>query len=317
MDKVSIIVPCYNEEETVPVFFETVEEILKNAPFDYEYVFINDGSEDKTLQKLRELYILAPDKVRFASFSRNFGKEAGLLAGLTEAVGDYSVVMDVDLQDPPEMLLEMYDILQKEPEIDVVGTRRVTRDGEPAIRSLFAKLFYKIINKISDAQIIDGARDYRMMRKAMVDSILSLTERNRFSKGIFSWVGYNTKYLEYKNIERVAGNTSWSFWSLLRYSIDGIVSFSEAPLNISIYFGLFSVLIAFIGAVFIVVRTLLFGNAVQGWSSMVCIFLALGGAQLLCLGIIGKYIGKIYTEVKRRPSYLIKETEKTYEGKPK
>ncbi|HIX01571.1 MAG TPA: glycosyltransferase family 2 protein [Candidatus Ligilactobacillus excrementigallinarum] len=305
--KLSIIVPCYCEEESIPLFYDAVEKVAPQLPgIELEYWFIDDGSTDNTLAELRKLQQKDPSHVHYASFSRNFGKEAGLYCGLQQATGDYVAVMDVDLQDPPELLPKMLGYLESG-EYDCVGTRRVNRKGEPPIRSFFAHLFYKLINTISDTEIVDGARDYRLMTRQMVDAILSMSEYNRFSKGIFSWVGFKTKYLEYTNQERVAGKTSWNFWSLLKYSIDGIVSFSQTPLNIASYVGLLSSIGSVIGIIFVIIRKLLYGGSAFGWASMVCIFLFIGGIQLLCLGIVGKYIGKIFMEVKKRPIYILKE----------
>ncbi|CAD5900267.1 MULTISPECIES: glycosyltransferase family 2 protein [Carnobacterium] len=307
---ISIVVPCFNEEESIPLFYAALEkerESLINA--DIEYIFVNDGSKDNTLNVLRSLAKEDKERVKFISFSRNFGKEAGLYAGLQQATGDYVAVMDVDLQDPPEMLPEMLQIIREE-EYDCVGTRRVSRDGEPPIRSFFARQFYRIINNISETEIVDGARDYRLMTRQMVNAILSMEEYNRFSKGIFSWVGFDTKYLEYKNQERVAGETSWSFWSLFKYSLDGIVAFSELPLAFASFVGFFSFLAAMIAMVVIVIRTLLLNDPTSGWPSLVCFILAIGGLQLFCLGILGKYLGKTYLETKKRPIYIVKETEK-------
>lgn len=307
---ISIVVPCFNEEESIPLFYAALEkerESLINA--DIEYIFVNDGSKDNTLNVLRILAKEDKERVKFISFSRNFGKEAGLYAGLQQSTGDYVAVMDVDLQDPPEMLPGMLQIIREE-EYDCVGTRRVSRDGEPPIRSFFARQFYRIINNISETEIVDGARDYRLMTRQMVNAILSMEEYNRFSKGIFSWVGFDTKYLEYKNQERVAGETSWSFWSLFKYSLDGIVAFSELPLAFASFVGFFSFLAAMIAMVVIVIRTLLFNDPTSGWPSLVCFILAIGGLQLFCLGILGKYLGKTYLETKKRPIYIVKETEK-------
>lgn len=307
---ISIVVPCFNEEESIPLFYAALEkerEFLVNA--DIEYIFVNDGSKDNTLNVLRSLAKEDKERVKFISFSRNFGKESGLYAGLQQATGDYVAVMDVDLQDPPEMLPEMLQIIREE-EYDCVGTRRVSRDGEPPIRSFFARQFYRIINNISETEIVDGARDYRLMTRQMVNAILSMEEYNRFSKGIFSWVGFDTKYLEYKNQERVAGETSWSFWSLFKYSLDGIVAFSELPLAFASFVGFFSFLAAMIAMVVIVIRTLLLNDPTSGWPSLVCFILAIGGLQLFCLGILGKYLGKTYLETKKRPIYIVKETEK-------
>lgn len=311
MKKISIIVPCYNEEETIELYYKEMQKIskkIKNAEF--ELIFVNDGSTDKTLDILRSL---AKNKdVRYLSFSRNFGKEAGIYAGLKYATGDYVGLMDVDLQDPPEMLTEMYNILETG-EYDCAATRRVSREGEPPIRSFFARLYYKIINKISKTEIVDGARDFRLMTRQMVDSILEVTEYNRFSKGIFSWVGYKTKWLEYQNIERVAGTTKWSFWKLFLYSLESIVAFSTVPLSIASIFGILFCFVAFIIILFIIIRTLIFGDPTSGWPSMACIMFFIGGIQLLCTGIIGQYLSKTYLEVKNRPVYIVKETEADYE----
>lgn len=307
--KLSIIVPCYFEEESVPLFYDAVQRVapeLKDV--ELEYWFINDGSTDGTLAEMRKLQEKDPRHVHYASFSRNFGKEAALYCGLQQATGDYVVVMDVDLQDPPEMLPIMLKYLEDPNEdYDCVGTRRLTREGEPPVRSFFARMFYKLINRISDTEIVDGARDYRMMTRQMVDAILSMSEYNRFSKGIFSWVGFNTKYLEYKNRERAAGTTSWNFWKLFQYSIDGIVNFSQAPLDIATFIGALTAFVSLIGILWIITAKIFFGNPTAGWPSMVCIMLFIGGIQLSCLGIVGKYIGKIYAEVKHRPIYILKE----------
>lgn len=309
MKKLSIIVPCYNEEEALLIFYEELtKEICKIEQIETEILFINDGSKDKTLEIIKELN-KKDLKVRYVSFSRNFGKEAAMYAGLKEATGDYIVIMDADLQDPPSLLKEMYEILE-EKEYDCVGTRRVTRKGEPKIRSFFARLFYKIMQKISGMNIVDGARDFRMMTKQMKDAILEMTEYNRFSKGIFTWVGFNTKWLEYENIERVAGKTKWSFWKLFLYSLDGITAFSTFPLVISTFIGTLLCIISAIFILIIIIKTLVFGNPTSGWPSLACIVLFVGGIQLFCIGIIGQYISKIYLEVKNRPIYLIKETEK-------
>lgn len=308
MKLISIVVPCYNEEETVEIFYNETEKINhKLQDYQFEYIFVNDGSKDRTLNRLR---LLSQNKaVHYISFSRNFGKEAALYAGLKEAKGDYVTVMDADLQDPPELLLEMVQILEQG-EYDCVGTRRSTRKGEPPIRSWFARKFYQLINRIGEVEMVDGARDFRLMTRQMVDSVLELSEYNRFSKGLFAWVGYNTKYLEYENRERVAGQTSWSFWSLFKYSIDGIVNFSEAPLNLASFVGAFSCFASIIAMIFIVVKTLIFKDPTSGWPSLVCIILFIGGIQLLCLGIVGKYISKIFLETKKRPIYIIKERDK-------
>lgn len=305
---ISLIVPCYNEEEMIPLFITEIEKIMLKMPeVDYEYVFVNDGSKDQTLAVLKEQALLN-SHVRYLSFSRNFGKEAGLYAGLNHAKGDYVVVMDVDLQDPPELLPEMYRLIKTEA-FDCIGTRRSTRKGEPPIRSYFARQFYRLINRISDTEIVDGARDYRMMTRQMVNAILEISEYNRFSKGIFSWVGFETKYLEFENKERVAGETSWSFWGLFKYSIDGIVAFSEAPLDIASIVGFLSFAAAVVLAIFFAIRTLIFGNPTSGWTSLITIILGLGGMQLLSLGILGKYVGKVFLEAKHRPIYILKETD--------
>ena len=305
----SVVVPCFNEEESIPLFYEEMERVRTSMGEEFEYIFINDGSSDKTLDVLRELNLLNP-YAHYLSFSRNFGKEAALYAGLQHATGDYVTVMDVDLQDPPELLIEMKQRLDQQPNLDCVGTRRVTRDGEPPIRSFFARMFYKLINHISQVEMVDGARDFRLMRRPMVDAILKLSEYNRFSKGIFAWVGFDTEYLEYKNVERVAGETSWNFWSLFKYSIEGIVNFSDAPLNIAFIGGLLSWVLAFVMMVLIVIRTLVFGDPTSGWPSLMTVILFLGGFQLLTIGILGKYIGKIFLETKNRPIYVIKEKSK-------
>lgn len=307
-DLISIIVPCYNEEEMLPLFYEEIDRISKGMDtVVFEFLFINDGSKDQTLMKCKEL-ASEDSRVHYYSFSRNFGKEAALYAGLEHAKGDYVAVMDVDLQDPPELLPEMYTLI-RDGGYDCIGTRRKDREGEPIIRSFFAKKFYRLINRISDTEIVDGARDFRLMNRQMVDAILDLTEYNRFSKGIFSWVGFDTKYLEFDNKERVAGQTTWSFWSLFTYSLDGIVAFSEVPLAMASIVGFFTFAVAIIMALFFAVRTLIFGNPTSGWTSMVVIILALGGMQLLSLGIIGKYLGKTFLETKRRPIYILKETD--------
>lgn len=308
MDKISIVVPCYNEEEALPFFYKAIVEVMKKMePVEFEIIYVNDGSKDNTLGLLREL-AKQDSRMRYISFSRNFGKEAAMYAGLKATTGDYVAVMDADLQDPPGLLVEMYDILKKE-DYDCVATRRVNRKGEPPIRSFFAKLFYKIINKISNANIVDGARDFRLMNREMTDSILSLGEYNRFSKGIFGWVGFRTKWLEYKNVERVAGKTTWSFWKLFLYSIDGIIAFSTTPLVISTLMGCLFCFLAIIMVFVIIFKTIMYGDPVSGWPSTACIILFVGGIQLFCTGIIGQYLAKTYLEVKKRPIYIVKETE--------
>lgn len=303
---ISVIIPCYYEEETIPLFYAEMEKIKFQLNDHFEYIFVNDGSKDRTLQVLRDLNQV--DKsVHYLSFSRNFGKEAALYAGLKHATGDLVTVMDADLQDPPELLLTMKSMLEKNPDLDCVGTRRTTRDGEPPIRSFFAKMFYKLINRISQVEMVNGARDFRLMRRQMVDAILEVSEYNRFSKGIFAWVGFETEYLEYKNIERVAGQTSWNFWQLFNYSLEGIINFSDAPLTIAFLAGILACLVAFVLMLIVIVRTLIFGDPTSGWPSMVSIILFLGGFQLLTIGILGKYVGKIFMETKKRPVYVIKE----------
>lgn len=304
--KISIVIPCFNEEKTVPLFFDEVEKF--RGDYEFEYLFIDDGSSDGTLAAIKKLANVH-ESVRFVAFSRNFGKEAALYAGLQASTGDLVTVMDVDLQDPPELLPVMINKVINS-DIDCIGTRRSTREGEPAIRSFFAKKFYQLINKISDTEMIDGARDYRMMTRQMVDAVLELAEYNRFSKGLFSWVGFKTEYLSFENRERVAGETSWSFWKLFNYSIDGIVNFSDTPLNIASFVGALSCIGSGIAILFIILRALLFGDPTSGWPSLVSIVLFIGGIQLLCLGIIGKYIGKIFLETKKRPVYIVRETEK-------
>ncbi|HFI0422703.1 TPA: glycosyltransferase family 2 protein [Streptococcus suis] len=303
---ISVIVPCFNEEEAIPYFYDAMEKVRKEMEEQFEYIFVNDGSKDRTLKVLRQLS--GQDRaVRYLSFSRNFGKEAALYAGLQAAQGELVTVMDVDLQDPPEMLMEMKAMLDGNPDLDCVGTRRVSRDGEPPIRSFFAKLFYKLMNKISQVEVVDGARDFRLMRRHMVDAILSVSEYNRFSKGIFAWVGFETEYLPYENVERVAGETSWSFWKLLSYSIEGIINFSDTPLNIASYTGFFTFLLSLVLMVFVVFKTLVFGDPTIGWPSTICIILFLGGLQLMTIGILGKYLAKVFLETKKRPIYIVKE----------
>ncbi|MGT2963935.1 glycosyltransferase family 2 protein [Streptococcus acidominimus] len=303
---ISVIIPCFNEEEAIPLFYQEMEKIRAQMEESFEYLFINDGSQDQTLEVLRGL-ASQDEAVHYLSFSRNFGKEAALYAGLKEAKGDLVTVMDVDLQDPPEMLIEMKAMLDVNPDLDCVGTRRVTRAGEPPIRSFFASLFYKIMNRISQVEVVDGARDFRLMRRHMVDGILEVSEYNRFSKGIFAWVGFETEYLPYENVERVAGETSWSFWKLLSYSIEGMINFSEVPLNIASYLGLLTFLFSLLLMGVIVFKTLVFGDPTIGWPSTICIILFLGGLQLMTIGILGKYISKVFLETKKRPIYLVKE----------
>lgn len=298
MEKISVIVPCYNEQESIPFFYDEITKIAKEMKkVTFEILFVNDGSCDKTLDIFREL-ARKDKRVRYISFSRNFGKESAMYAGLENATGDYVAVMDVDLQDPPELLKEMYRLIQEEG-YDSVGTRRVTRKGEPPIRSFFARCFYKIINKMSKVEMVDGARDFRLMTRQMVDAILSMKEYNRYSKGLFSFVGFKTKWLEYENIERVAGQTKWNFWKLLLYAFDGIIAFSTAPLSIAVFVGIIFCLISFISIIVIIVKTLCFGDPVGGWPSMVCIMFFLSGVQLFCTGVIGAYLSKTYLETKK------------------
>lgn len=304
MRKLSIICPCFNEEESVNIFYD---ELLKNInSFNYEIIFIDDGSKDDTLLNIKKLN--AQDKnIKFISFSRNFGKESAIYAGLELSSGDYVALIDVDLQDPPNYIPKMIEFIQSG-DYDIIATRRVSRKGEPVIRSFFARLFYKIINKVSNLELVDGARDYRLMTRQVVDAILELKEYNRFSKGLFNWVGFKTKWIEYENIERVAGETSWSFWELFKYSIEGIVGFTTVPLQISTIFGIIFSLIAFIMIIVIVIRNLLYSDPVAGWTSTICVILLLGGIQLFSIGILGKYLEKTYLESKKRPIYIIKET---------
>ena len=307
-DIISIVVPCHNEEEMVPIFHKEITAVSEQLPDAvFEMIFVNDGSKDATLAELKRVASL-DERVHYLSFSRNFGKEAAMVAGLRHATGNYVAVMDADLQDPPAMLVEMVALIRTG-EYDCIGTKRVDRKGEPPIRSFFARQFYQLINRISDTEIVDGARDFRLMTRQMVDAVLEMTEYNRFSKGIFSWVGFETKYLSYENQERVAGKTTWSFWSLFKYSLDGIVAFSEAPLAIAAFTGFLSFAVAILAALILTVRTLVFGNATSGWTSLIVIILGMGGLQLLCLGILGKYLGKTFMETKRRPLYILKETD--------
>ena len=307
-DIISIVVPCHNEEEMVPIFHKEITAVSEQLPDAvFEMIFVNDGSKDATLAELKRVASL-DERVHYLSFSRNFGKEAAMVAGLRHATGNYVAVMDADLQDPPAMLVEMVALIRTG-EYDCIGTKRLDRKGEPPIRSFFARQFYLLINRISDTEIVDGARDFRLMTRQMVDAVLEMTEYNRFSKGIFSWVGFETKYLSYENQERVAGKTTWSFWSLFKYSLDGIVAFSEAPLAIAAFTGFLSFAVAILAALILTVRTLVFGNATSGWTSLIVIILGMGGLQLLCLGILGKYLGKTFMETKRRPLYILKETD--------
>lgn len=303
MKTLDIVVPCYNEEEMLQIFYKEVSDNLKNIK--WNVIFVNDGSNDNTLEVIKELEN-SYDNVKYISFSRNFGKESAIYAGLDYSTEDYVVLMDADLQDPPSLIPKMMEYIK---EYDIVGTRRITRKGEPFIRSFFARLFYKIANKITKIELVDGARDFRLMKREVVNAILDLKEYNRFSKGIFQWVGFETKWLEYENIERQKGESSWSFWELFKYSIEGIVSFTTAPLHIATITGIFFSIIAFLAIIVIVIKTLLFGEHVEGWPSTVSIILFLSGIQLFAAGIIGEYLAKIYLESKKRPIYIIKEKD--------
>lgn len=306
MDKISIVVPCYNEEETIRIFYTEITKISElMSQCEFEYIFIDDGSKDKTLEEAKKLSA-QDSRVKYISFSRNFGKESAMYAGLKAAKGDFVAIMDVDLQDPPSLIPEMYKTL-KEEDYDCVATRRVTRKGEPPIRSFFARMFYSIINKISDIELVDGARDYRLMSRKYVNSLLELGENNRFSKGLFAWIGYNTKWLEFENVERVAGETKWSFWKLFKYSVEGIVGFSTAPLYVSSVLGIIMCIVAFLAIIFIVVRQLIFRDSVDGWASMACIIILLGGLVMLFIGVLGFYLSKAYLEIKKRPIFISKE----------
>lgn len=324
--KISCIVPCKDEEEALPIFLDAMADVAKSMTEDYEEVssfevlLIDDGSTDDTLDVMRNAsaqagkFFLSGGRqymsVRYISFSRNFGKEAALYAGLRNATGDYVAVMDADMQDPPSMLPQMYEAVSREG-YDNAATRRSTREGEPPVRSWFAHRFYELMNRISDSDIVDGARDFRLMNRRMVDAILSMSERNRFSKGIFGWVGFKTKWLDYENVERSAGETKWSFWSLFKYAIEGIVAFSTTPLSIAAVVGSLFAFVGFVATVIIIVRALLFGDPVAGWPSMAALITFFGGLQLMCLGIIGAYIARIYIEAKSRPLYIVAETEAT------
>lgn len=306
MEVISIIIPCYNEEDSIPLIYNELKKVSNNMKYDFEFIFVNDGSIDNSLSVLKKLS--AKDKqVKYIHFSRNFGKEAAMYAGLSKSKGDYVTIMDADLQDPPSLLPEMLRLI-KEEGYDSVGTRRVSRKGEPKIRSFFARKFYKIINKLSKIEMVDGTRDYRLMTRQMVNSILELKEYNRYSKGLFSFVGFNTYWLEYENVERVAGETKWSFWGLVKYAIEGIVAFSTLPLSIASLMGFIFCFVSFILIIIIIIKTLIFGDPTSGWPSLVCIIFFVSGIQLFCLGIIGKYLSKTYLETKNRPIYIIKES---------
>ena len=307
MDKITVAVPCYNEEAALEPFFAAVSAVAEQMPdVEFEFLFIDDGSRDKTLEKIQDL-AQRDSRVKYISFSRNFGKEAGIYAGLENADGDYVVIMDADLQDPPALLAEMYRAITEEG-YDSAATRRVTRKGEPPIRSFFARMFYKIINKMTDVEIVDGARDFRLMNRKFLNALLELKERNRFSKGLFGWVGFKTKWIEFENVERVAGETKWSFWKLFKYSIEGIVAFTTMPLTLASFMGFLLCMMALCSTVFIVVRKLLFGDPVSGWASTASILTFIGGIQLFFMGIFGQYLAKAYTEIKNRPIYIVAET---------
>ena len=307
--KISLIVPCYNEEEALPTFYAELCRVLTTLPdYEAEMLFVNDGSRDGTLAVLKS-FAAADTRVKYLSFSRNFGKEAAMYAGFCNATGDYVAVMDADMQDPPSLLPEMLRLLATG-EYDSVATRRVSRKGEPRIRSFFARMFYRIMHKISKTDIVDGARDFRLMRREMVDAIVSMGEYNRFSKGIFGWIGFRTYWMPYENVERVAGKTKWSFFSLFRYSLEGIINFSDAPLKLASFGGISLTFVSLVALLFVFFRAIFYGGAVAGWPSLVCIVLFIGGVQLFCMGIMGQYIAKIYAESKHRPHYIIGETNK-------
>ena len=303
---VSIIVPCYNEQDALPLFYRETTRVLEKMDCDHELILVNDGSLDNTLPVMKDLASKDP-RVFYFSLSRNFGKESAMYAGLCNARGDYMAVMDADLQDPPSLLPKMLELL-KSGEYDCVATRRMDRVGEPPVRSWFAKRFYRLINQISDADIVDGARDFRLMTRAMTNAVLSMGEYNRFSKGIFGWVGFKTFWLPYENVERAAGVTKWSFWKLFGYAIDGIINFSDAPLHMASWFGILMTAVSILSLLFIVVRRLIWGDPVAGWASTICVIIFIGGLQLFCLGIIGQYLAKTYMESKHRPHFIISET---------
>lgn len=308
----SIVVPCFNEEDSLPLFYREAQkaasELKTLLGCRAEYIFVDDGSSDSTLAILREMHE-TDDNVHYVSFSRNFGKESALYAGLKASRGEYVATLDADLQDPPSLLPQMVQFLEEHEGYDCVATRRETRRGEPPVRSFFARLFYRIINKLSKTEIVDGARDYRCMSRKFVDAVLSLREVNRFSKGIFSWVGFRTHWISYENVERVAGKTKWNFFSLFRYSLEGIVGFSTVPLVFASFVGMLFCLLAFVGIAFVVIRALMFGDPVAGWPSMICVILLMGGLQLFSLGILGEYLAKMYMETKERPMYVVSEAE--------
>ena len=308
MEKLTLIVPCYNEEEALPYFYEEVCRVVGELNYETELLFVNDGSKDNTLSVIKG-FAEKDERVKYLSFSRNFGKEGAMYAGFCNASGDLVAVMDADMQDPPSLLPKMIELIESG-EYDSVATRRVNRKGEPKIRSFFARMFYKLMGRISDADIVDGARDFRLMKRKMVDAIVSMGETNRFSKGIFGWIGFKTYWLEYENVERVAGETKWSFWKLFKYSLEGVTNFSDTPLKIASWSGIFFTFASVIAMFFVFIRALLFGDNVAGWPSTICIILFIGGIQLFCLGIMGQYISKIFRETKKRPIYIIAESNK-------
>ena len=311
MKKVNLIVPCYNEAEALPLFKDELNKVIQTLDqYTFEILLINDGSTDTTLSVMKEICD-TDSHYKYISFSRNFGKEAAMYAGFCNSDGDYAAIMDADMQDPPALLPDMLHCLETE-DYDSVATRRVSRIGEPKIRSFFARNFYKLINKISDADVVDGARDFRLMKREMVDSIVEMSEYNRFSKGIFSWVGFKTEWLEYENVNRIAGETKWSFWGLFKYAVDGIINFSETPMSLASGLGIFLTIFSFLMVIFIIIRKEIFGDPVAGWPSLACIIIFIAGLQFLCMGIMGKYIAKTYLEVKNRPHYIVSETNKDH-----
>ena len=311
MKKVNLIVPCYNEAEALPLFKDELNKVIQTLDqYTFEILLINDGSTDTTLSVMKEICD-TDSHYKYISFSRNFGKEAAMYAGFCNSDGDYAAIMDADMQDPPALLPDMLHCLETE-DYDSVATRRVSRIGEPKIRSFFARNFYKLINKISDADVVDGARDFRLMKREMVDSIVAMCEYNRFSKGIFGWIGFKTKWLEYENVNRIAGETKWSFWGLFKYAVDGIINFSENPMSLASGLGIFLTIFSFLMVIFIIIRKEIFGDPVAGWPSLACIIIFIAGLQFLCMGIMGKYIAKTYLEVKNRPHYIVSETNKDH-----
>lgn len=311
MKKMNLIVPCYNEAEALPLFKDELNKVIQTLDqYTFEILLINDGSTDTTLSVMKEICD-TDSHYKYISFSRNFGKEAAMYAGFCNSDGDYAAIMDADMQDPPALLPDMLHCLETE-DYDSVATRRVSRIGEPKIRSFFARNFYKLINKISDADVVDGARDFRLMKREMVDSIVAMCEYNRFSKGIFGWIGFKTKWLEYENVNRIAGETKWSFWGLFKYAVDGIINFSETPMSLASGLGIFLTIFSFLMVIFIIIRKEIFGDPVAGWPSLACIIIFIAGLQFLCMGIMGKYIAKTYLEVKNRPHYIVSETNKDH-----